>query len=183
MSLGGGGDRSWLEPVDNQGNRSSDVEGTIGCHSGNTEALNIDYSEPGFMYLWGRNTQADIRANMRNGYVIVGPDDPEMASMKRLGSINQSTLDTSQIYGDVILMKAPAERVRKLRETEQERARAMLRSGSDEFLGKVTQAERMLDPRHRDTRFYTAREHNIQVVDERSNQVLDEWIPERGILK
>ena len=180
MSIGGGADRAWLEPVDHEGNR----EGVLGCHTGNTEGLNIENPEPGMAYLWQKNDAARIRGSLRDGYVVVSDSDPELAHMKSLGSANQSTVDTSQMYGDVILMKAPIEKVRLIREREHQRAQEMLRSGSDNFLSKVTQAEVELDPRGKGTRFALG-DHRMKITAgfTEDSPEIDEWSPEHGILK
>lgn len=180
MSLGGGGDRAWLEPTDQQGNR----EGTTGCHTGTTEGLNVDNAQPGYSYLWARNDAASIRFEMRRGYRLVGDSDPEMARMKELGSTNSSTVDTTMLYGDVILMKAPVESVRKIREEEVRRAQMQLRSGTDDFLNKVTAAERDLEfnPRGVATRFALS-ENQTQITDshDEGGRVLDVWTSDQGI--
>ncbi len=185
VSLGGGADREWLEPLNDKGSRVGDgsprFDDLVGCHVGNCEGLNVENPEPGMVYVWELNRGPELRTAAMNGAIIVTDDMPERASLRSLASTNQGTLDTAQIYQDVILVKYPAERIRQRREAEQKRAQAMLRSGSDEFLGRVTAAERLLDPRGRGTRFANV-DHRIEVTDDRRDRVIDEWSPEHGIL-
>lgn len=178
--LGGGADRSWLEPVDHEGNR----EGVTGSHTGPSEILNIDNAQPGFGYLWAKNDAASIRSEMRRGYAVVNANDPEMANIQHLSGSNVATIDSTKLVGDVILMRIPTEQLRKIRDAESQRARAMLRSGSDEFLQRVTQAEAELDPRGRGTRFSESTHRmTVRGGSEDDAAVLDEWSPEHGILK
>jgi len=185
MSLGGGADRAWLEPVTDKGSLQGDgsprYDDLMGGHTGNTEGLNVENPQPGFVYIWERNTPRDLRRclHMNKGELVVDGME-ENATLRTIGS-GSTPIDSTQVYQDVVLVRYPAEQIRRIREAEQKRAQAMLRSGSDEFLGKVTALEREMDPRGRGTRF-TMEDHRLSITDDSRGLEIDSWTPDQGIL-
>ena len=183
MSLGGRKDRAWLTPVDPTGALMQDeYSDMVGCHpiGSNTEGLNIQNARPDTEYIWGRNDPSYLRTQiMRRGFELVGSDDPEVAVISTLGQ-NES-IDTTVIKGDIVLMRRPLAHARREREREQQKSQGMLRSGSDEFLRRVTSAEAELDPRGRGTRFAES-QHRIEIKDQ-NERTVDSWDPSRGILR
>lgn len=188
MSLGGGADREWLEPLNEAGSRQGDgsaaYDDLTGCHIGNSEILNVTGLRPGFVPIWEKNEPGNVRSCLRRGGIVVTDDMPEGAFIKDLGAGQSTKLDSAYTHQDVILVLYPEEKIRAIREEEQRKAQAMLRSGSDEFLTRVTAAERMYSQQRGNipTR-YAESQHQMTVTDDRrEGRVVDEWSPEHGIL-
>jgi hypothetical protein len=83
--LGGGKDTSWLQPLDDEGNRRPDddigLETMIGCHAGAYSGLNVVNPQAGFEYKWERNTGPDLLRARQHGGQVVHKGDQEMAAM------------------------------------------------------------------------------------------------------
>ena len=184
--LGGGADRAWLEPLDPEGNRDPGYEGEeefdsmVGCHTGNFFGLNVCNPEPGFEYVWERNTDKDKLRCVRQGGRMVDANDREFAAVRNiLGVPEGSPLDSLNIYNDVVLFKYPESAIRRKREQEQKKARNMVRGGAKAFIDRASEAEKEI-ARGRATRFARS-DHTIEAEDISGNLV-DHWGPEKGII-
>ncbi len=184
MGLGGGYDREWLAPPDEGGNIQGDedmYENVVGNHKGPHAGLNVFNPQAGWIYVHERNTTVDRARSRAKGGRFVSADDPEFLGLRYMHDDAPSAIDTTEIYNDLILVAYPEARIRELREAEAAKSQAMMRSGSDDFLGRVTAAEREMDPRGRGTRF-AMQDHRLDYVDERSGKMIEEWTPEQGII-
>ena len=123
--IGGGRDRLELAPLDPYGNIESDdpdFDNMVGCHTGSYMGLCILNPEPGFEYIWERKTVHDImRAKMRGGIEISSEDTESVAINKMVGEA--ISIDSSNVFKDVIAFKYPVEALRAQREQEQAKAR------------------------------------------------------------
>lgn len=181
--MGGGKDRRWLTELTPEGNIRTDdpnLDSMVGCHKDQFVHLNILNPQPGMEYCWVRNTGRDKMLYRQKGYRVVGADDPEMAAMNQVMADGPTPLDSSDVYGDVILMKAPAEAVRQIRGREQAKAQAQMRGGAADYADKAAaieeQLSRGLPPRFR------RRDHILEFKDGQENTV-DVWQPEDGIIR
>jgi hypothetical protein len=184
VGLGGGYDRAWLKPASPDGNTtgdSEDFDNVLGCHTGPHAGLNVFNPQAGWVYVHERNTPVDQMAARAKGGIPVQGDDPEYLQLRNMHQDGPQPIDTSQIYNDCILFKYPEERIREIREQEQRRAQAMMRNGSDDFMGRVTAAEQEMDPRGRGTRFAFS-DHRMDFKDEKTGDTWDEWTPDQGII-
>ena len=184
MSFGGGKNREWLKPLTSEGHidtEDPDLDNMIGCHTGNFIGLNVLNPQPGFEYIWERNTgQSIARARMRGGQ-IVQADDPERAAMSKLmSSHGRTSMDSSDVYGDVILMKYPEAAIRSIRAKEQAKAQAMMRGGAAEYAERASAIEEQMS-RGMPSRF-KRRDHALQSRDSGDN-VVDQWSPGGGIIR
>lgn len=185
--LGGGADREWLEPLDPEGNRDpgyeeeDEFDSMVGCHTGNYFGLNVYNPEPGFEYVWERNTDRDKLRAIQSGGRMVDANDREFAAVRSvLGANEGAPLDSLNVYNDVVLFKYPESAIRRKREQEQTKARNMIRGGERSFVDRATAAEREMSP-GRATRFARS-DHRADLEDAQGNLV-DQWAPDRGIIE
>jgi len=181
--MGGGKDREWLTPLTPEGNRDTDdpdLDNMVGCHTGPYIHLNIIDPQPGFEYCWKRNKGRDKLLALQTGWRPVGDNDPEMAAMNKIMTDSPGSLDSSDVYGDVILMKAPAEAIRRIRDREQQAAKAQMRSGAEDFADRASAIEQQLS-RGFPSRF-ARRDHGLEYRDAK-DQTVDHWRPEDGIIR
>jgi len=183
--LGGGGDREWLEPLDELGNKERDIDEEfdtmVGCHTGTFFGLNVYNPEPGFEYVWERDTQKDKLRCIREGGRPVDANDREFAAVRHvLGAEDGAPLDSLNIFNDVVLFKYPESAIRRKREQEQNKAQSMLRGGAQSFTDRATEAERMF-AHGRSTRFARADHRND--FEDSSGNLVDQWNPDKGIIE
>ena len=185
--LGGGADREWLEPLDEEGNKDpgyevdDDFDDMVGCHTGNFFGLNVFNPEPGVEYVWERNTDRDKLRCIREGGRMVDANDREFAAVRHvLGASEGAPLDSLNIFNDVVLFKYPESAIRRKREQEQEKARNRMRGGAQAFADRATEAERAISP-GRATRF--ARADHRQDYEDTSGNLVDQWSPDSGIIE
>lgn len=138
---GGGYDREWYEPLTSEGVRELDIEEeTIGCHTGPFAGLNVANPQPGYEYCWQKNDPRDVlRSQLRGGEVVTG-DDPEF-SPYHTEDPNQTTVDTSRLYNELVLIRTPIEKVRAQQKEEQRRAEQMVFGGVDDFVDQASALE------------------------------------------
>lgn len=181
--LGGGKDRAWLEPLDDRGNVRSDdpdLDDITGCHQGNFFGLNVVHPQQGFHYVWERNTQQDrLRVRTRGGEVVQA-GDPELAAFETAATDRDTQMDSTNVFGDVVLVRYTEDAIRRVREGEQEKARNMMRSGARDFMDRATRAEREIAGGQA-TRFRRG-DHRLDFEDA-SGAVVDQWVPSDGIVE
>ena len=192
--LGGGGDRSWLTPLTPEGNRQTDspVGGDItGCHTGFCFGLNVRGAKENYSYQWLNRKPNEVAVARMKGFVLVRDGDSDspayMAGMEDLQdeSDTPTSLDTSQVFQDVVLARIPTERLRALKDDEGEKAKRALRGGAAAFVAGATPEELATDPSGRPTRFVPRQgqygSHSISFKED--NETSDTWVPERGIVE
>jgi hypothetical protein len=176
-----------LKPLNPNGSYDGDGDPELddlhGCHSGTSFGLNITNPQPGFIYKWPRNTTRDINYYRRLGYTVVKAEDPEWSvGSKTPGDMDATPLDSSDIYNDVILMRAPEEAVRQQVEREQAKTNSQLRSGAEEFVSQANPAE-IAASGGLPSRF-AKREHRMdyRAGDSDQSPLVRQWTPDRGIV-
>ena len=184
MSFGGGKEREWLKPLTPEGHLDTDepdLDSMIGCHTGVFQGLNVLNPQPGFEYVWERNRGPELaKARMRGGQ-MVGADDPERAAMDKLmSSHGRTSMDSSDVYGDVVLFKYPESAMRAIREREGAKAQAMMRGGAAEYADRASEIERQMS-RGMPSRFKRG-DHALRTMDSNEN-VVDHWTPDDGIIR
>ena len=181
-TMGGGKDREWLEPLDAGGRRQTEdpsLDNMVGTHAGSYVGLNLLGAQEGMEYVWERNNPADVLRARQQGGQVVGPDDPERSVMREATNVDYTPLDGSEIYKDVVLVRYPAEAVRRRREHIQQKAESMQRGGARDFADRATSMEREL-AQGLPTRFRRA-DHRVDFTDS-EGQLVDQWTPESGII-
>lgn len=186
--LGGGADRLNLIPLNSEGNRDGgdnpELDNMIGAHTGTSYGLNVTNPQAGYVYKWPRNQAKDINYYRRLGYSVVRAEDPEWSVGSKVpGDLDATPLDSSDIYQDVILMRAPEEAVRQQVEREQAKTKNQLRSGADAFVSNATPAEIAFSG-GAPTRF-AQRKHRLDYRSGYSSEspLVDQWTPDKGIIE
>jgi hypothetical protein len=183
--MAGTSNRNQAEPLTN-GSRTSysddyedlDPNDMVGCHTGEFAVLNLGNPQPGFEYVWeSSNPRARVGISIRGGEVVTS-DDPEYAALRKLSGASQG-LDTATMFGDVVLVRYPVERVRQRREAEQSQALKQLRGTEADFVCRADNLERSLSPR-RPSRFRRG-DHHIEILGD--NKVIEHWTPDKGIIE
>jgi hypothetical protein len=184
--LGGGGDRLNLKPLDHKGNRDNqdfpELDEMVGCHTGSSFGLNV-VPRPGFVYVWERNKGPDIlRSKQRGGTIVQTNDDDYPAARIIADEGHPTSLDSAEIYEDLVLFRYPEEAVRERLERERGKAEAQLRSGAEDFVSQATPAE-IAHSGGAPTRF-AGRRHRMDFRTGLSedSQLVDTWTPDKGIV-
>jgi hypothetical protein len=179
---GGGYDRKWYEPLDSQGVRNMDIpEETVGCHTGPFSGLNVVNPQPGYDYCWQINDPREILRSRMQGGVVVQGSDPEF-SVYQNEDPEQTPLDTSQLYKELVLIRTPIETVRERRLKEQHRAEVMARGSVNDFVDQASPAE--ADYGRRDGRGstrLTRGDHSIEIEADGRTEAI--WTPGSGIVR
>jgi hypothetical protein len=116
-------------------------ERTLGCHVGNTEALNVRNPQPGMHYYHAPAAKrGTLRGLINKGYEVVPPESPELVGESRDPRFG-GALDSSQAFGDVILTRIPIEKYRQFVKEEQVAAQYPLSSNNDPFLNGGSDVE------------------------------------------
>jgi hypothetical protein len=129
MALTGGGDREWIRAVD------PDQSERRGTHRGKFEALNVSNPRAGFIYYYERRKPSDVLRRMNEGWEVVKGTDQEDWGAELPDDIGQE-LDGVKAYGDVILMRIPEDRYRKIEEQRKLLRMASRGGNTDEYLEK-----------------------------------------------
>ncbi len=172
--IGGGADRSWLIPLDTEGNRPSehqDIEGdVIGCHVGMYSALNIQNPQPGFEYYWaldparggGRMDQSSMNQIRQRGGEIVKDSDPEQACYRHLMSeMSPASMDGNTVYNELCLVRVREDVMRAEREELDQLNQNRLRRGPEAaFVGQRSHSESMYSGGRGPTRFRLQDHHS-----------------------
>jgi hypothetical protein len=185
--LGGGSDRMNLKPLNSEGNRDGndhpELDEMVGCHTGTSYGLNLGRARPGHTYVWERRKGPDIlRSKQRGGTVVEKGDDDYPVSATLTGGLEPTSLDSGEIYEDLVLFRYPEEAVRQRREREQAKANEQLRSGAEEFVSQATQAE--IEYSGGGPTRFAARRHRMdfRAGHRDESPLLDQWTPDKGIV-
>ncbi len=146
MALSGGGDRSWLKPLKPNGHLNEDTpEGAdiAGTHKGFYGGLNVANPEPGFTYQWIRNDPRDIYLARQRGWSVVDCNGPDKPAYMLAGNESDAPtqLDTAGVFKDIIFVRMPEDKHRRLHEETRLQSEAQLRGGTDAFLDGASDAE------------------------------------------
>lgn len=180
--IGGGKDRAWLEPLDEEGHIRSDdpdLDTMVGCHEGNYFGLNVVHPQEGCNYVWERNTRPDLLRIKTQGGEVVQAGDPELSAFASVETDRDTQMDSTNVYGDVVLVRYTEEAIRRKRDAENKKAQNMMRSGAKDFLDRATQAERDIAGGQA-TRF-RRNDHRIDLQDD-AGRTVDSWVPGDGII-
>jgi len=181
-TTGGGRDRSWLEPLSEEGRIQTDdinLENMIGCHKGVYMGLNVVNPQPGYSYVWERRKPGDILRARQQGGQVVTREDPEYAALNTLEDDYSTPLDNSDVYQDVVLVRYTDESIRRRREQEAETAQEMFRGGAAQYASRADQLEKTYS-RGLPTRFQRA-DHSIDFEGE-GGETVDHWSPDQGVI-
>lgn len=163
MSLVPGDDLSWYDEL-----TFSDDGDTIGHFRGDLESLNIENADPDFAYYYARNNPNDLVRFLNAGWAPVGPDDPESYGFKRVKGWNiQHRLGTEHAFQDVLLMKIPLDRYRKIQEEKQAEHREMLNGVVTSFRERGEERSRQLYRPPNGRELYFAKVDHGQTTEER----------------
>lgn len=187
---GGGMDRAWTKPLTSEGNVDSDspnFDNLVGCHQGVHVSYNVHNPQPGCEYVWERRTMEDMIRVRQQGGQIVQAGDPERSGFEALmGTIDDpddglsgTPLDSSTTTRSLVLVRYPAEAVRRKRESERARAEAFQRGGAEDFIARAEALERQYSG-GKPSRFRRA-DHALDLLDDQERPV-DRWTPDKGIV-
>ncbi len=191
--IGSGEDRSWLIPLDSEGNRPTDtydIEGnSIGCHTGPYAGLCVNNPQPGYEYQWEINPQksgafdpaAAHRIHQLGGQVVQA-EDPEFAVYQLMQgySAQPAPLDSATVFNELVLVRIPAESLRKEREKINETNHRKLRRGPAEAFVNQGRGQESQYNSQGPTRFRLS-DHHSEFLQ--GAQVEEISTPDSGIVK
>jgi len=179
---GGGHDLVWYESLTEEGNRDLGIpQETLGCHVGPYAGLNIVDPQPNFEYSWANNDPRDVlRVQAQGGQVVQG-DDPEYAAYRTLEDSVNSSIDSTNLYGDCILIRTPIEKVRERRDSERQRAEASIHGGIDSYTDAASLEEAEYGRRIGGPTRFARRDHMVEYEEEGRTTAM--WSPESGIVR
>ena len=190
VGLGGGNDRSWLEPLDSEGNRNPDLgieHRVVGCHVGPYAGLNVYDPQPGFEYQWMLNPEGNMGGPAASlqihtiGGQVVKDGDQEFAAFKVMEGMQATGTDTSSIFNEVILVRIPEARQRQRQQENLEKNARMLRKGPEEsFVNRASHDERERYSGRGPTRF-ALRDHQTEFNHDRDT--VEVSLPDSGIVR
>ena len=141
-------------------------ERIIGHHVGNTEALNVRNPQPGMHYYHGPTAKRGLlRGLINKGFEVVPPESPELIGDSHDPRFGGS-LDSSQQFGDVTLMRIPIEKYRRFMEEEKVAAEYPLSNNSDQFLSGTSDAESRYGRPGHPTRYKLPQHRGTWIGDE-----------------
>lgn len=180
--LGGGYDREWYASLSEDGIRDMDIpEETIGCHVGPYAGLNVANPQEGFSYTWQINDPREVLRSRMMGGVVVQGSDPEF-SVYNTTDDNQTPLDSSQLYKEVVLIRTPIEKVREQALREKQAAEVMALGSIQDYTDKASALE--ADYGRQDGRGSTrfpGQEHALEFETDGKTEAI--WTPESGIVR
>jgi hypothetical protein len=187
----GGGEETWMTPLDPEGNADLSEHGiyenSVGCHDGDFIGLNIVNPLPGYEYAWLLNPNrqgagmGDALAIQRLQGHILTADDPEFAALQKLEGVDKQFLDSCTGFRELVPVRIPEEVIRQKREQEHLANLKMLKSGPAEaFVERMSDLERSTYGNKGPTRFRQTT-HNIE-FDE-GGQTKELHMPDSGIVK
>lgn len=187
----GGGEETWMTPLDPDGNADMSEYGiydqTIGCHDGDFIGLNVRNPLPGSEYVWLLNPNrqgagmGDLLAIQRlKGHIVTG-DDPEFSCLDSMEGVDKQFLDSCSTFRELVLVRVPEEVMRNKRELEHAANLKMLKSGPAEaFVERQTDLERSTYGNKGPTRF---RQTTHSTEFDEGGQTKELHIPDSGIVK
>ena len=190
IGLGGGSDREWLEPLDIEGNRNSELgveEKTIGSHVGPYSGLNVMNPQPGYEYEWLLNPSrsggrlSDSHMIHQIGGEVVQEGDLEFAAYREMEGMQASGVDTASVFNELVLVRIPVEKQRERMQRHLDANNKMLRKGPEESF--VNSASYLEGERYSDrgpTRF-ALRSH--KTVFKHGNEEAEVSLPDSGIVR
>ena len=110
MSIEAGEDRALYRPLNSEGNYT---EGSVGCHRGHMEYLNVPNPQPGRHYYWVSTDPKRIRKAKIQGWTFVTKEDPEWSGNEQYNDVIAAGLDTSVTRNDIALCWMSEEKYRE----------------------------------------------------------------------
>ena len=141
MAINSGVDRALYRPLRPDGNYT---EGSVGCHRGHMEYLNVPNPQPGRHYYWANvSDPKKLQRIKAQGWSFIGKNDPEWSGNQRYDDIIAAGLDTTVTRNEIALCWMPTEKYRARQAAlvaRQDRQRGM-DSASAEYLEKGKRLE------------------------------------------
>jgi len=122
-----------------QWDEDGEARNVTGSHTGDYAGLNVANAQPGKLYQWVHNTPTDLmRERGKGGVVVDGSSEASSAVAAGLLSDGESDvptpLDTTALYGDVVLHEYPEEKIAARRERNADRAVKQIENADSAFL-------------------------------------------------
>ena len=133
MSIRVGEDREMYRPLNPDGNYT---EGSVGCHRGHMEYLNVPNPQPGRHYYWALTHPKAIRRVKQQGWIFVGNEDPEYSGNEQYSDVIAAGLDTSVTRNEIALCWMPESKYRERQQALVERQAERRGDTSAEYLEK-----------------------------------------------
>jgi hypothetical protein len=179
---GGGQDRAWYGPLLEDGTREMDLgERTIGCHTGPYAGLNVVNPQEGFEYRWGLNDPRELLRARMAGSEVVQADYPEYSAYRALDDPTRTSIDTSELYQELVLLRTPTEKVRERRQREQEMAERSVRGSVDSYTDRAGALEADLARRDGKPTRFARSDHMVEF--EEDGRAASVWTHESGVVR
>lgn len=161
MPLSQGDDLSWYEEY-------APDDYTIGHFRGAMASLNISNADPNMKYYYASNNPNDIVRFLNQGWVPVGPEDPERYGAKRLDAWNiPAALGTERAYQDVVLMKIPIDQYREIQRQKDEYRKGLLQGVTHDYEERgASRARELHRPPQGRSLYYSGSDHG-QYIEEK----------------
>ena len=140
MAINAGTDRAMFRPLRPDGNYT---KGSVGCHRGHMEYLNVPNPQPNRHYYWTTTDPKSINRVKAQGWNFVTKDDPEWSGNQRYDDVIAANLDTTVVRNEIALCLMPLDRYRDRQAAlvaRQDRQRGV-ESASAEYLDKGKRLE------------------------------------------
>lgn len=121
------------KPLDQEGNFT---RGSIGCHRGHMEALNVKNARPGHHYYYFRTDSSSLDRAELQGWDFVKLTDPEKMGQETRSDRVAAGLDSTQTRNDIVLCRMPDERYSVHRAQIDQRSDGMRGDSAAEFMEK-----------------------------------------------
>lgn len=188
--LGGGMELEWQETLDAEGNRNPEMgveNQMVGSHVGPYAGLNIFNPQPGKHYQWmlnpgrpGASPGDALQISLLKGVVVKEGDD-EFAAFRNMEGMENTPLDTTTLFRELVLVKIPEEvRNALLQEIADKNARMLRRGPEESFVNAASHEERERYGNRGPTRF-AMRGHQTEFTH--GGDTVEVSIPDSGIVR
>lgn len=107
MAISAGEDRSLYRPLNPDGNYT---EGSVGCHRGHMQHLNVPNPQGGRHYYWTLTSPKSIRRTKTQGWTFITKEDPEWSGNERYDDVIAAGLDTTVTRNELALCWMPEDK-------------------------------------------------------------------------
>jgi hypothetical protein len=128
--ISGGGDRSWLRPL-----QSGENKEIIGAHRGICEAMNVKNPQPNRHYYYARHDSNAIQRKLNEGWRPIRGDDPERWGAD-INTDEYPELDGLKARKDVILMWTDSDNYRRIQNEKARKNKVAIEGTEEEYMDR-----------------------------------------------
>ncbi len=161
MTMQRGAPLSWTKPVE-PGNRER-----LGNHRGPNEALNVIGAVPGFHYYYEARKGSNVLRRVSQGYEVVTAEMPERFGAHLPDPVSKQ-LDGITAFSDVILMRIPIEKYKKIRAAQDQEARERFEASTSTYLDQGQDQTARLGhraPKGGNDVYFKRPDHGVEIKD------------------